>query len=214
MPLKHWEPQATRQVVETPISSVGFNINIKTPHIHTFYPRNSQDKVNQKTDSPVVKYFLLGDPQWLVRWFSSYPLIRFPGPVPVPPCCCWPTTTSWTPWSCGWPPQRRSMRPGGMAVYGCGVEFAILICTTSLGFFNYFFDGVCFIIHVFFLVCVCLFYYCISIHYIVFGCAISFCCMCFFWMEPPLGLSQKINCFKSRGWSSFFTHYWNLLFWW
>ena len=116
-----------------------FNINIKTPHIHTFYPRNSQDKVNQKTDSPVVKYFLLGDPQRLVRWFSSYPLIRFPGPVPVPPCCCWPTTTSWTPWSCGWPPQRRSMRPGGMAVYGCGVEFAILICTTSLGFFNYFF---------------------------------------------------------------------------
>jgi predicted nucleotide-binding protein len=60
---KHWEPQATWQVVETPISSVGFNINIKTPHIHTFYTRNSQDKVNQKTDSPVVKYFLLGNPQ-------------------------------------------------------------------------------------------------------------------------------------------------------
>ena len=78
-----------------------------------------------------------------------------------------------------------------MAVYGCGVEFAILICTTSLGFLNYFFLMGFVLLYMFFFWCVCLFYYCISIHYIVFGCAISFCCMCFFLDGTPTGPVSK-----------------------
>jgi hypothetical protein len=82
------------------------------------------------------------------------------------------------------------MRPGGMAV-GLSSLFWYMMYYVSRFFKLVFFWWGLFYYTFFFGVCVW-FYYCISIHYIVFGCAISFCCMWFFfWMETPLGLSQK-----------------------
>ena len=55
-----------------------------------------------------------------------------------------------------------------------------------------FFDGVCFIIHVFFGVCVCVCFITALVFTMLFlGVLLVFVACDFFWIETPLGLSQK-----------------------